>query len=57
MHLREGAQAAGRGPASMDGRGETVAIRVTNVSTDARQSDLEELFSPFGYVQVPKGTT
>ena len=54
VHLREGGRSAGAGGGStMDGdrRVETSVIRVTNLSTDAREADLHDLFNPFGQIQ------
>ncbi|GFS07200.1 eukaryotic translation initiation factor 3 subunit G [Elysia marginata] len=46
--LREGAN-KGRGESmAMQRKDETATIRVTNLSEDTRESDLQELFRPFG---------
>ncbi|GFO08232.1 fibrinogen c domain-containing protein 1 [Plakobranchus ocellatus] len=46
--LREGAN-KGRGESmSLQRKDETATIRVTNLSEDTRESDLQELFRPFG---------
>lgn len=48
--LREGAS-RGRGEAmSMKNRDDTATIRVTNLSEDTREADLQELFRPFGTI-------
>lgn len=48
--LRDGA-AKGRGETMQSKRDESATIRVTNLSEDTRESDLQELFRPFGPIQ------
>ncbi|KAK3087192.1 hypothetical protein FSP39_002910 [Pinctada imbricata] len=48
--LRDGA-AKGRGETMSSKRDESATIRVTNLSEDTRESDLQELFRPFGPIQ------
>ncbi|KAK3586384.1 hypothetical protein CHS0354_000912 [Potamilus streckersoni] len=48
--LREGAN-KGRGEVMQSKRDESATIRVTNLSEDTRESDLQELFRPFGPIQ------
>ena len=51
--LRDGANKRGPGESmqSRGGRDETATIRVTNLSEDTREADLQELFEPFGKIQ------
>ncbi|XP_045200992.2 eukaryotic translation initiation factor 3 subunit G-like [Mercenaria mercenaria] len=48
--MRDGA-AKGRGETMKSSRDESATIRVTNLSEDTRESDLQELFRPFGPIQ------
>lgn len=48
--LRDGA-AKGKGETMQSKRDESATIRVTNLSEDTRESDLQELFRPFGPIQ------
>lgn len=48
--LRDGAN-KGRGETMQSKRDESATIRVTNLSEDTRESDLQELFRPFGPIQ------
>lgn len=48
--MRDGAS-KGRGETMKSGRDESATIRVTNLSEDTRESDLQELFRPFGPIQ------
>jgi len=52
--LREGAAKRGPGESMANSRGvrdESSTIRVTNLSEDTREADLQELFEPFGNIQ------
>jgi translation initiation factor 3 subunit G len=49
-NLREGANRRGESMQS-NRRDESATIRVTNLSEDTRESDLQELFRPFGTIQ------
>ena len=50
--LRGGASAVGSAmPSGRGGRDEQATIRVTNLSEDTKESDLQELFKPFGPIQ------
>lgn len=46
--LREGGSKKGESMMSARGRDETATLRVTNLSEDTREQDLQELFRPFG---------
>ncbi|XP_060606597.1 eukaryotic translation initiation factor 3 subunit G-like [Ruditapes philippinarum] len=48
--MRDGAN-KGRGETMKSSRDESATIRVTNLSEDTRESDLQELFRPFGPIQ------
>ncbi|XP_052220917.1 eukaryotic translation initiation factor 3 subunit G-like [Dreissena polymorpha] len=48
--MRDGAS-KGRGETMKSARDESATIRVTNLSEDTRESDLQELFRPFGPIQ------
>ncbi|WAR31708.1 EI3GA-like protein [Mya arenaria] len=48
--MRDGA-GKGRGETMKSTRDESATIRVTNLSEDTRESDLQELFRPFGPIQ------
>ncbi|OWF42666.1 Eukaryotic translation initiation factor 3 subunit G-B [Mizuhopecten yessoensis] len=48
--LRDGAK-RGAGETMQSKRDESATIRVTNLSEDTRESDLQELFRPFGPIQ------
>lgn len=48
--MRDGAN-KGRGEVMQSKRDESATIRVTNLSEDTRESDLQELFRPFGPIQ------
>uniref|UniRef100_A0A131XBG4 Eukaryotic translation initiation factor 3 subunit G n=1 Tax=Hyalomma excavatum TaxID=257692 RepID=A0A131XBG4_9ACAR len=48
--MREGANRRGESMAQSRTRDEAATIRVTNLSEDVRDSDLQELFRPFGQI-------
>ncbi|XP_064463518.1 eukaryotic translation initiation factor 3 subunit G-like [Ornithodoros turicata] len=48
--MREGANRRGESMAQTRTRDEAATIRVTNLSEDVRDSDLQELFRPFGQI-------
>ena len=50
--MRAGGSSAGSSmPSGRGGRDEQATIRVTNLSEDTKESDLQELFKPFGPIQ------
>lgn len=55
VHLRGGARGAGErmsgGPGGMMNRDEMPTLRVTNLSDDAEEEDLRNIFGRYGYVQ------